>query len=124
MLRASRRLLKPGGRLAFFTIHAAPDLDAAGRRLARRYGPTLVNSRSDYVSMLERVGFRGVRAIDVTREYLRISRAWNAARARHAAGLRNQVGEARFHEMERDSRMNIAGIEMELLRRSLFVAIR
>ena len=39
VLRACRQLLRPGGRLAFTTIHASPDLDPIRRRRAHRAGP-------------------------------------------------------------------------------------
>jgi hypothetical protein len=108
--------------MAFFTIHAAPGLDETGRRLAHRHGPRLVNSRADYAALLEQAGFRQVRSVDVTREYLRISKRWYEARRRHEAALRAQLGDARVREMERDSRLNIEGIRKGVLRRSLFVA--
>jgi hypothetical protein len=110
--------------MAFFTIHAAPDLDEAGRRLAYRYGPRMVNARGDYAAMLSNAGFRDVRVSDATREYLRISRAWLRVTQRYRPDLRASLGEARVREMLADSRLNIAGIERGLLRRALFVATR
>ena len=117
-------MLRPGGRIAFLTIHAAEGLDAAGRRAAHRHGPRMVNASSDYASLLARAGFREIRSYDVTREYLRISLAWERARRRHVAALVATLGEARVRELQSDSRLNIAGIRRGLLRRSLFVATR
>jgi hypothetical protein len=110
--------------MAFITIHTPRGLDAAARRLAYRHGPRMVNSSADYVSLLERAGFHDVRATDTTREYLRISRARYSALARHQDSLREALGEARFREMEQDSRLNVRGIRLGVLRRSLFVAVR
>ena len=42
MLRACRRILRPGGRTAFFTIHPATGLTATQRRRASRDGPIAV----------------------------------------------------------------------------------
>jgi hypothetical protein len=84
----------------------------------------MVNSRGDYASLLERAGFRDVRAVDVTREYLRISMAWRRARDRHLRELRASLGEARVRELESDSRLNVQGIRLGVLHRSLFVAVR
>ena len=108
--------------MAFFTIHTPPGLDQSERRLAYRRGPYMVNGRGDYQSLLARAGFREVRSVDVTREYLRISQRWYAARGKHEPALRAQLGDARVREMERDGRRNIEGIRMGVLRRSLFVA--
>jgi len=110
--------------MAFFTIHTSPGLDQTGRRLAYRHGPRMVNTRSDYAALLRRAGFREVRAIDVTREYLRISLRWQRARARRLPALRASLGELRVRELETDSRLNIEGIRLGLLRRSLFVVVR
>lgn len=110
--------------MAFLTIHAAPDADAAQRRAASKYGPRMVNSPADYASLLDRAGFRDVRAIDLTREFLRIGLRWDRARERHVEGLRAQIGEARVREMTVEGRANIEGIRKGVLRRSLFVAVR
>jgi hypothetical protein len=110
--------------MAFITIHAPPDLDASGRRRAYRLGPRMVNGRGSYVSLLERAGFRDVRETDITREFLRISRGWYRSRERHQDELRAALGDERVREMERDSRLNIEGIRVDVLRRSMFVAVR
>jgi SAM-dependent methyltransferase len=124
VLRAMRRLLKPGGRMAFITIHTPGDLDLMGKRLAHRYGPRMVNSRLEYPVMLDDVGFRDVCSSDITREYLRISRAWYKARGRYDEELRAALGDERACEMECDSRLNVKGIERGFLRRSMFVAVK
>ena len=84
----------------------------------------MVNSRDEYASMLARAGFHDVRVTDVTKEYLRLSVAWQRAYERHLPALRASLGEARVREMQSDSRLNLEGIRMGLLRRSLFVASR
>lgn len=110
--------------MAFITIHTPPDLDAADRKRAYRHGPRLVNSSSDYASLLERAGFRDVRTTDITREYLRISRGWIRARGKYQTELRAALGDARVREMESDSRLNLEGVQKGLLRRSMFVAVK
>jgi hypothetical protein len=73
--------------------------------------------------LLERPGFRVVRAIDITREYLRTSRSKCHALERYQKELRVALGEARAGEMASDSRHNLEGIQKGLLRRSMFVAM-
>ena len=109
--------------MAFLTIHARPEANAAQRRAASRYGPRMVNSPADYATLLERAGFGKVRAIDLTREYLHISMRWDRARARHVEELRAQLGEARVREMTAEGRANLEGIRRGVLQRSLFVAV-
>ena len=108
--------------MAFFTIHAAPRLSAADRKRARRHGPRLVNARGDYASMLRAAGFRRVVSVDVTREFQSISARWMHARERHRDAVIASVGEARYREIRRDSALMQRGIELGLLRRSLFIA--
>jgi cyclopropane fatty-acyl-phospholipid synthase-like methyltransferase len=124
VLKAMRRLLKPGGRMAFITIHTPPDLDTTGKRLAHRHGPRMVNSRLEYPIMLGRAGFANIRGTDITKDYLKVSRAWREARAKHRDELRAAFGDARACEMECDSRLNVEGVVKGLLRRSLFVAVK
>ncbi len=122
MLRACRKLLKPGGKTAFYTIHAAPGLSAADRRRAWGHGPRMVNARYEYVTMLRSAGFSNVVAVDVTREFQRIATRWMRARERHRDAVIASLGEARFQEIRRDNAKFQRGIELGLLRRSLFVA--
>jgi SAM-dependent methyltransferase len=124
VLRAMRRLLKPGGRMAFITIHTPLVLDASGKKLAHRFGPRMVNSRLGYSLMLDRAGFRDVHGSDITSEFLRISRGWHKARGRYEDELRATLGEARVCEMECESRLNVEGIVKGLLLRSIFTAVR
>lgn len=110
--------------MAFITIHTPADLDPLGRRNAHRLSRGMVNSRGSYESLLQRAGFRDIRATDITKEFLRISRGWYRARERHSDELSAALGEARVREMESDSRHNIEGILKGVLRRSLFIAVK
>ena len=76
VLRACHRLLRPGGRLAFTTIHVAADLDAARHRRAVRAGPWQVATRRPYPELVVQAGFGDVVDIDVTEDYARTQRAW------------------------------------------------
>ena len=115
-------LLKPGAKMAFYTIHAASGLSAADRNRTRRHGPRFVNARRDYTSMLRGAWFRRVVAVDVTSEFQRIATRWMRSRERHRDALITTVGDARFREIRSDSALTQRGIELGLLRRSLFIA--
>jgi len=122
VLRACRRLLRPGRRLAFFTIFVAPDLPAAPRRRAVATGPPFPHG-SDLSGLLSRAGFAGVAASDLTSEYLDTTRAWQAAHERYADELR-QASPTDFDDRIAEGRRAITAIEQGLLRRTLFVATR
>ena len=117
MLRASRRLLRSGGRLAFFTISIADGLSVAEHRRAAAAGPPAPDG--PHVSeLLERAGFAEVHEVDVTADYLTTARAWLAARLRHGDTVRPldpQMYDSRLDQ----GRASIAAIEDGLLRRTL-----
>jgi cyclopropane fatty-acyl-phospholipid synthase-like methyltransferase len=124
VLRACRHLLRPGGRLAFTTIHAAPGLDARQRRRAHRAGPVMVATRADYPTLIARAGFTGIAQIDVTRDYATTQRAWYEANDRRAEAIRRLTSDAEFAQAQADRRLATDAIAEGLLRRSLFTAIR
>ena len=125
MLRACRRLLRPAGKIAFYTIFIPSGLSEAAYRRAARAGPSAVTSRRrQQVDLLRSAGFNAVRETDVTEAFLRATRAWYEARARYAGQLSQAEGEASFHERQRDYRLQARAIEAGLLRRALFVGER
>ena len=125
MLRACRRVLRPGGLLAFYTIHMTPGLSEAHRRRAAQLGPPAVASASrEQSELLRSAGLEAISESDLTDEFLRIARGWGKARLRHADGLRESEGADQFEEKLADNRAGIEGIEAGLLRRALFVAER
>ncbi|MBA3287714.1 MAG: hypothetical protein H0U21_06780 [Acidimicrobiia bacterium] len=123
MLRASRRLLRPGGRTAFFTIHPAPGLSSRRRRRAHRDGPVAVASHLSQRDLLERGGFVDIAETDRTVEFATVARAWIEQRDRHQDQLVEALGEAEFEQRQREARVQLRAIDDGLLRRSLLVAV-
>ena len=125
MLRACNGLLRPAGRIAFYTIFIPSGLSQAEYRRAARAGPSAVSSRGrEQADLLHSAWFADVREIDVTKAFLRVTRAWHEARARCASELSEVEGEASFLERQRDYQLQARAIESGLLRRALFVAER
>jgi len=125
VLRACRRALRPGGRLAFYTIFIPPGLSEPDYRRARRSGPSAVTSgRREHRELLDAAGFVQVSETDLTDAFLKTTLAWYRARERRAVELSEAEGEAAFSERQNDSRGQARAIEAGLLRRSLFVAER
>lgn len=125
VLRACRRLLRPGGRIAFYTIFIPPGLDEANyRRVVASNEPPEVASSATQPALLRSAGFVDIDEVDVTGEFGRTARAWYEARERHASEMRELEGEAAFAEAQAGRRERLKFIEAGLLRRSLFTAVR
>jgi cyclopropane fatty-acyl-phospholipid synthase-like methyltransferase len=124
VLRGCHRLLRAGGRLAFTTIHVAPDLDVARHRRAVQAGPWQVGTRRPYPELVVLAGFTDVDDIDVTEDYARTQRAWFEANESRADEVRRLTTESEFATQQADRRFAQAAIEDGLLRRSLITATR
>jgi hypothetical protein len=122
VLRASKRLLRPGGRLAFFTIQVVPGLSAADQERAVTAGPPSVASK-DTGQLLVQAGFAEVWEQDVSAAYLVTARAWRAARLEYRDELR-PLDPAAYDERMTHGAEAIEAIERGWLRRTLHVARR
>jgi hypothetical protein len=124
VLRANRRVLRPGGRIAFYTIAVARGLTTRDRRRAVCCGPPAVGTRSDYRSLLRSAGFVEIDEVDVTAAYLDTARAWLRHRQEFEAGLAALEPPGAFADKLACRRRAIALIEAGHLRRSLLIATR
>jgi cyclopropane fatty-acyl-phospholipid synthase-like methyltransferase len=124
MLRDCRRLLRPGGRLAFTTIYVTPGLDTARHRRAVRAGPWQVATRRPYPELVVQAGFTDVVDIDVTEDYARTQQAWLEANESRTEDVRHLTSDAEFATAQADRRAAQAAIEEGLLRRALMTATR
>ena len=120
MLRACRRLLLPGGRLAFFTIHVAQGLSLADRRRALGAAPAAAAGR-DVGDLVRRARFEVVEETDLSAAYAQTARDWLDARLKHREQLR-PLDPAMYDDRVARGRNVIPVIEAGLLRRSLFLA--
>lgn len=124
MLRAARRVLRPGGRLAFSTIELAPDVPRAVRRRIRDHVPRAVASRRPYRDLLVSAGFTDIGSRDVTDAYRRTAHDWLAETRRHVDELRAASTPAEADELLATREMMVEQIEAGHLRRRLYWADR
>ena len=115
--------MRPGGRLAYYTIFIPPGLSKTAYRRATRIRSGSVTSwRREQQELLTSAGFAQVEETDVTDEFLRITLALLGAKERYATDLRLSQGQSEFDRVQRQNRATAAAIEAGLFRRSLFVA--
>ena len=124
MLRACARILRPGGKTAFFTIHPAPGLSAAQRRRAARDGPVAVATPRLHGEMLEAAGFADVTETDWSADFATSTRGWTEQWDAHHDELAAALGPAAVDERQAERRAQLRAIEDGILCRSLFTARR
>ena len=124
VLRASHRVLKPGGRIAYYTIYVAPDLSAADYRRIMKFWPSASVGRRSLSEMLESAGFIDVRETEVTKQYQKTSRAWVEGRRRRYDGLERTMGKAALAGKIDEGERILESLKDGLLRRSLLTARR
>jgi hypothetical protein len=122
VLRACRRLLRPGGRTAFFTIHIPPGLSRAERRHAVMAGPPGVSTRHDHRTLLATAGFGNIEETDVTADFASTLHGWLEYASGREAELRRAMGDELFDARRSDRRIQSAAVDAGVLRRSLFIA--
>jgi hypothetical protein len=124
VLRACLRILRPGGRTAFFTIHPAAGLTPAQRRRAYRDGPVEVATARTHRQLLEAAGFTQVTETDCTAEFAAVTRAWIHQWEANHQDLVALLGEAEVEERQAARQAQLRAIEDGILSRSLFAARR
>ena len=124
MLRASRRILKPGGRTAFLVIEPVTGLDDRLRRRAARVGPVRVSVRTSYPSLLATAGFTEITEDDITAEFRRTQLGWTAAFAARETELTEAIDPDELEKQRRARQQVVLAIDEGILRRTLYTAIR
>jgi cyclopropane fatty-acyl-phospholipid synthase-like methyltransferase len=124
VLRACHRVVRPEGRIAYYTIFAPPDLSAADHRRIMKFWPPAGTRRRAPSEMLESAGFIDVRETDVTKQYQKTSRAWGEGRRRRYDALAQAMGEDTLKGKIVEGEAILGLIKDGLLRRSLLTARR
>lgn len=117
-------MLRPGGRIAGYVIHAPAGLAEQDALLAAEWGPSEVLAEVSYRDMLEEVGLRVLLAEDVTASFRATCEAILSARRELEEELLARVGAQTYAEDTEQKRLMLRGVEEGLLRRSLLVACR
>jgi hypothetical protein len=123
VLRATRRLLRPGGSTGFYTILPATGLSAADYARAIRCGPRAVSTRRrSHEGVLRSAGFVEIQSLDVTSEWRTAVAGFLAQQDRLAEALIAALGRQDWQERQRSLRRTLQAIDEHLLERRLFTA--
>lgn len=117
-------MLRPGGRIVFTLIEAAPGLTPAQRRRAARDGPVGVLTRTSYPSLLASAGFADVESEDRTAEYRAIQQRWIEATTAREDELRRVLGDAMYDDRIVDRDTALGAIDDGIIVRRLYSATR
>ncbi len=122
MLRACKRVLRSGGKLAFTVIQITPGIPAERHARARDASPGFPETSSPYSEMILDAGFHQVTERDVTTEYRHIATRWLEEAADLEAELRTALGDAVFEQKHADRVASFAAIDEGGLSRALYTA--
>lgn len=121
-LRECARVLVPGGRMAFFTIHPAEGLGASDRRRAARYGPVAVSMSHTHRELLASAGFVEFTETDYSDEFMTTTQAWLEQWDLYREEMESLVGREMVLERQRDRQAQLRTTKDGILRRSLITA--
>ncbi len=118
MLGACRRVLRTGGRLAFFVLV----LPLGFREYRAEAQPDYVGTEDSYPAMLEAAGFHAIEEHDVTAAYRETAARWLQEAEALAPALRRARGDAVSEDKQQNRRWSYANIESGHLARKCFTA--
>ena len=125
MLRATKQLLRPGGKTGFLTIVPADGLSASDYQRAIRMGPRAVSTRRrPHEETLHRAGFVDVSTHDVTKAWRKVVEQVIAEQDRLREELTRILGRQELAERQRSLRLSLRAINEGLLQRKKFTGRR
>jgi cyclopropane fatty-acyl-phospholipid synthase-like methyltransferase len=124
VLRATRKVLKPGGRTAFFTIYVPNDVPRPAKRRALNAAPKYGWSRAEHTQLMRSAGFVDIDEADYTEQYHETLRGWHDHSAERSAELVALWGCQLFADRQADRRSAIDAVEAGWQRRILISATR
>jgi ubiquinone/menaquinone biosynthesis C-methylase UbiE len=121
VLAECRRVIRPGGIMAFTVIYITPGLAPADHARALEASPPYAKTPTLYPDLLTQTGWTLESTTDLTPDYGATVRHLLREQEARAARMTALLGEAEFADRRAAKRANIQVIEDGLLKRELFV---
>lgn len=118
-LAECRRVIRPGGRMAFSVIYIAEGLSAAGYAAAAATAPDFAETDTSYPTLLSETGWATIQRHDLTAEFMDSCIRKLNAEEDQRAGLEPLISR-NFDERQAQIRRRIAVLEQGHMRRELF----
>ncbi len=122
VLNECRRVIRPGGNMAFSVISIAPDLSAADHARAVASGPPYVEAECGYPEMLAETRWHVSEQITASGDYEETGRRYIREVEARADEMIALLGEAEFDELIVRRNRNVDAVAEGIVRRDLFVA--
>lgn len=122
VLAECRRVIGPGGKMAFTVIVTAAGLSRPDLELARQAGPLFKETDVPYSQLLQRSGWSVLQRCDLTADYREAARLMLREEEARAAPLSRLLGHAEWREHMERRRRTVEALDRGLLRRELFLA--
>lgn len=124
VLAECRRVIRPGGRMAFSVIYIPPGLPPQDHARALETAPEFVESDMDYATLIAIAGWTMLERRDLTASFMQSCRQWMSIEAERRAELLPLIGPADFDARQARLRSRLPILERGHLRRELFVVQR
>lgn len=121
VLAECRRVVRPGGRMAFSVIHVPPGLSAADHARALETAPEFAEAPADYARLLAETGWSVIERRDLTAAFAASCRRRMSVEQELREALAPLFGEAELEARLERMRRRIPVLERGHLRRDLFV---
>ena len=122
VLSECRRVVRPGGRMAFTVLEVMPGLSPLDHGRGVEGGPEYVESDDPYTDLLTETGWSSVGDRDLTDEFGAMAERLHVARETRRDRLVELLGRDRVEEMLDRNQRRIASVEEGLLRRCMYLA--
>ena len=122
VLDECRRVVPPGGRMAFTVLEVMPGLSPLDHGRGVECGPEYVDSDISYTDLLTETGWSEVGSQDLTDQFGAMAQRRLTARETRRDRLVELLGRDRVEEVLEANRKRIASVEEGLLRRCMYLA--